>query len=98
MPKSSFVPVVLKSPVGLKNEGKLMKFETRKLRAAVAGVIVTGVAAGLVMPTAAFAVAAPLPAGVAISGALMNLACRFSASSASALTLKWGRATFRQLA
>ncbi len=43
-----------------------MKFETRKLRAAVAAVVVTGVAAGLVMPTAAFAVAAPLPAGVAM--------------------------------
>ena len=39
-----------------------------------------------------------IPAGVTISAPLMNVTCRFSATSASALTLKWGRATFRQLA
>ena len=38
-----------------------------------------------------------IPAGVTISAPLMNVTCRFSALSGSALTLKWGRATLRQL-
>lgn len=38
-----------------------------------------------------------IPAGVAISAPMMYLACRFSAASASAMTVKYGRATLRKI-